>query len=185
MTRKPKHDLIALPGPSPTELRYLTPDMCRVHLGSLGALHVTVLNERIYGGVYAAYAFPVAHPGEFISLIQTGSDRTEVEVGVIRRLSDFPEDQAQLIRKALQRRYFLHTIHRINQIGWKHGMLRLDVETDKGGIEFLMHWKQDRAVDYGGRGKVLIDVSENQYVIPDMQKLTARERQDFTRYIYW
>jgi hypothetical protein len=48
-----------------------------------------------------------------------------------------------------------------------------------------MHWKQDRAVDYGGRGKVLIDVSENQYVIPDMQKLTARERQDFTRYIYW
>ncbi len=185
MAKMTKPDLTALPGPNATELRYLTPDMCLVHLGSLGALHVTVADERIYGGVYAAYAFPVAHPGEFISLIQTGSDRTEVEVGVIRRLGDFPEDQAHLIRKALQRRYFLHTIQRINQIGWKHGMLRLDVETDKGHIELLMHWKQDRAVDYGGRGKVLIDVSENQYLIPDMQKLTAHERQDFTRYIYW
>jgi hypothetical protein len=185
MTSKPNPDLAALPGPSPTELRYLTPDMCRVHLGSLGALHVTVVNERIYGGVYALRCLPVRYPREFISLRYLDHEKHEIEVGVIRRLSDFPDDQAQLIRQALKRRYFLHTIQRINQIGWKHGMLRLDVETDKGRIEFLMHWKQDRAVDYGGRGKVLIDVSENQYVIPDMQKLTARERQDFTRYIYW
>jgi len=85
-TENPTPEATVLTGPRPTELRYLTPDMCRVHIGSLGAMHVTVLNERIYGGTYAAYAFPVAHPEEFISLIQTGSDRTEVDHSPTERL---------------------------------------------------------------------------------------------------
>ena len=61
----------APPSPDPTQVRFLTPDMCRIHLGNLGALHVTVANDAIYGGVYAAYAFPVAYPGGYISLIHS------------------------------------------------------------------------------------------------------------------
>ena len=37
-----------------TQIRFLTPENCRIHLGNLGALHVTVMNEGIYGGVYTA-----------------------------------------------------------------------------------------------------------------------------------
>ncbi|HUS91405.1 MAG TPA: DUF1854 domain-containing protein [Phycisphaerae bacterium] len=173
------------PAHDPTEVRYLTPEMCRIHLGSHGALHATVLNDRIYGGVYAAYAFPVAHSDEFISLIHSGGDGDEKEIGIIRDLKAFPEDQAALVRAALQRRYFIHRVQRIHQIGWKYGFVRLDVETDKGHIDFLMRWKTDRAVDYGRRGKVLIDVSENRYLIPDLAALTPKEQQDFRRIIYW
>jgi len=130
-----------------TQVRYLTPETCRVHLGTHGALHVTVVGERIYGGVYAAYAFPVAHSEGYISLI--------------------------------------HTIRRINQVRWRHGLVAFDVETDKGHVEFMMRWRHSRAVDYGRRGKILIDVDDNRYLIPDVQDLPPKQRSAFTRIIYW
>ena len=43
--------------PPRTEVRYLTPDTCIIHVGSYNALHVTIKNEWVYGGVYAVYAF--------------------------------------------------------------------------------------------------------------------------------
>jgi len=169
---------------SQTEIRFLTPEMCHIHLGTHDTLHVTVKNERIYGGVYAAYAFPVGHPEGYISLMHTRSEE-EMEIGVIRNLADFPEVQASLVRQALERRYFVHTVTRIRRMAWKFGFVYLDVETDKGRIEFLMPWRHDRAFDYGKGGKVLIDVDDNRYLIPDIEALPARERNDFRRYIYW
>ena len=167
-----------------TQIRYLTPDMCRIHLGNLSALHVTVINEGIYGGVYAAYAFPVEYPDQYISMLQSTGEK-DVEVGVIRDLNDFPPEAAVLVRQALARRYFVHTITGINHVGWKYGLIFFDVETDKGKAEFFMRWSQDRAVDYGRRGKVIIDLENNRYLIPDLEKLTTRERTEFQRYIYW
>jgi hypothetical protein len=179
----PKDD--TLTRPDPTRVRYLAPDMCKIHLGSHGALHVTVKNERIYGGVYAAYAFPVAYPNGYISLLHTVKEGNDIEIGVIRDLGDFPPADADLVRQALKRRYFIHTIRRIKEIGWKYGFVALDVETDKGPVSFMMRWQHDRAVDYGRRGKVLIDVSENRYLIPDLDALPPKELSDFTRIIYW
>jgi hypothetical protein len=168
----------------PTQLRFLTPDMCRIHLGNLGALHVTIINEGIYGGVYAAYDFPVGHPDKYISLIQAMGEKDR-EVGIIKDLNEFPESDAQLVRQALNRRYFVHTITAIKEIGWKFGLVSFGVETDKGPVNFYMRWSQDRAVDYGKQGKVIIDLEGNRYLIPDLDKLAPKERDNFQRYIYW
>jgi len=159
--------------------------MNKIHLGTHGALHVTIPGEAIYGGVYAAYAFPVAYPEGYISLIHTGGTGEEMEIGIIRDLNAFPPEQAELVRQALQRRYFVHVIKKIRRIGWKYGFISVDADTDKGPVSFLMRWQHDRAVDYGRRGKVLIDVDENRYLIPDVEKLPPRERNEFRRFIYW
>ena len=37
----------------------------------------------------------------------------------------------------------------------------------------------------GGRGKILIDVDDNRYLIPDLDALDPKQRSDFQRYIYW
>jgi hypothetical protein len=173
-----------VPEPSQTELRFLTPDMCRIHLGTHEALHVTVKNERIYGGVYAVCAFPAGRPEEYISLIHTAGDE-EIEIGILRSLGDFPEEDAALVRQALARRYFVHTVTRIRRVGWKYGFVNLQVETDKGEADILVPWRHDRAFDYGRRGKVLVDVDNNRYLIPDLGTLSPRERNEFQRYIYW
>jgi len=170
---------------SPTKLRFMTPDMCQIHLGNHNALHVTVLNERIYGGVYAAYDFPVHHSEEYISLIQSRGKDEDIEIGVIRDLSEFPKEQADLVRQALARRYFIHTIIKINHLRWQHGFVAVDAQTNKGHVEFLMKWQTDRAVDYGQKGKVLIDLDDNRYLIPDLTALPLADLRRFKRIIYW
>ena len=174
-----------LSAPPRTTIRYLSPDMCTIHLGSYGALHVTVPNEWVYGGVYAVYAFPVAHKDRYISLLHRVAGSEDVEVGIIRDLHDFPPEQAALVQRALERRYFIHTITAIHEVAWKYGFVFLSVDTDKGHVDFLMKWKLDRAIDYGDAGKVLIDLDENRYLIPDLRKLSPHEHSDFTRIIYW
>lgn len=172
--------------PNPTVARYLTPGTCKIHLGTHGALHVTVMNDRIYGGVFAAYAFPVAYPDKYISLIHSaGEDKEQIEIGIIRDLEEFPPEQVELVRQALRRRYFVHSIQAIKKIGWKYGFIAIKAGTDKGDVNFLMNWTTDRAVDYGRRGKILIDVNDNRYLIPDLDALDPKQLSDFQRYIYW
>jgi ATP-binding cassette, subfamily B, bacterial len=168
-----------------TQIRYLTPDMCTIYVGTHKALHLTIKDEWTYGGIHAAYAFPVAHHNQFISLLQSVGDGKELEIGIIRDLDEFPAEQAELIRLALARRYFIHRIKQIHEIGWRYNLIFLDVETDKGRCNFFMQWKSHRAVDYGKHGKVLIDVCKNRYLIPDLDELSAKERDEFTRIIYW
>jgi ATP-binding cassette, subfamily B, bacterial len=167
-----------------TQIRFLTPENCRIHLGNLGALHVTVKGEGIYGGIFTAYDFPVAYPSNYISIVQTDEDQ-DTEVGVIRDLAEFPESDAALVRQALNRRYFIHTITRLKSIEMQYNMLFLEVSTDKGDRSFFMRWAQDRAVDFGENGKVLIDVDDNRYLIPNLDAMAPRERLDFQRFIYW
>jgi hypothetical protein len=131
-----------------------------------------------------AYAFPVAHPNGFISIVQTAGDQ-DTELGVIRDLDEFPKEDADLIREALHRRYFVHVVTHLRSIQMKYNLLLIAVDTDKGPAEFYMRWAQDRAVDYGQKGKVLIDVNDNRYLIPDVEDMPLKERTDFTRYIYW
>ena len=168
-----------------TELRFLTPDTCHIHLGSHDALHVTITNDRIYGGVYAAYVFPVAYPEGYISLMHSIGDGKGAEIGIIRDLAEFPEADAELIRRALQRRYFVHVIANIVSIGIRYGYLAMSVETDKGPAAFMMRWQHDCAIDYGRKGKVLIDLDENRYLVPDLDALPPRQQREFRRYIYW
>ncbi len=182
---EPDNEEKARNGPNQTRIRFLAPATCRIHVGKHGALHVTIPDDQTYGGVYAAYAFPVTYSDQYISLIQSNPDGQDVEVGMIRDLKEFLWDQADLVRQALARRYFIHTITRIHHVGFEHGLVAFDVETDKGRASFLLRWKGDRAVDYGRHGKVLIDVDENRYVIPDLDQLSPGEQADFTRIIYW
>lgn len=175
------------PAITPTATRYLTPDVAKIHLGNRGALHVTVKDDRIYGGVYAVYLFPVRQEGKFISLRHTvpGEKNEDIEIGILRDLSEWPEDARKLVQEALHRHYFIHRILKINHIGFKFGFVEMDVLTDKGPARFLMHWRSDQAVDYGRKGKILLDVDQNRYLIPDINALDQHERSEFERYIYW
>ncbi len=170
---------------NPTVARFLRPDVARIHLGNRGALHVTVKDERIYGGVYAVCLFPVRYPQSFISMRYVNHRDEDIEVGIIRDLGEWPPADRKLVEEALQRHYFIHTITRIDHIGWKFGFVAVDVQTDKGPASFMMRWQTDRAVNYGQRGKILLDVDENRYLIPDIETLSQRERDEFQRYIYW
>ena len=60
-----------------------------VHVGTFNTLHVTVKNERIYGGVFAVRCMPVRHPRRYLSLRYL-SEGNEHEIGIVRDLASGP-----------------------------------------------------------------------------------------------
>jgi hypothetical protein len=174
-----------LPDPRSHRLRWLSPEIARIHRGEHGALYVTVQGESPYGGVYALRCLPVRYSSEYISLRYLEKENREIEVGLIRRIEDWPPEAGRLIRESLLKRYFVHTIRSIGRIEHFQGYLEFDVETDLGPHEFIMRWQVERAHDYGLNGKMLIDTDENRYLIPDVRDLSEDERRMFQRFIYW
>lgn len=175
----------AMPALDGHKLRWLTPENAAIHLGSYDALHVTVVNERIYGGVFALRCMPVHHPDRYISLRYLDGSGREREVGIIRDLSEWPEDAQRLVNDSLQKRYFVHTIKGIDAIKPIGNYLRFQAETDLGPIEFTIRAQSDRVQDYGNGGKMLLDTDENRYLVPDVEKLPESERRLFRRHVYW
>ncbi|MCC7408115.1 MAG: DUF1854 domain-containing protein, partial [Phycisphaeraceae bacterium] len=166
--------------------RWLTSDMAKIHLGGRGTLHVTVINDRIYSGVFAVRCFPVQHPSGYISLRYFNPEKRAVEVGIIEKLSDWPDDVQDLVRQSLLKRYLVHTVQAVKQARMlTGGFLELGVDTDLGPVTMVMRLQGDRAQDYGKGGKLLLDLDDNRYLIPDLEKLPERDRRLFTRYIYW
>ncbi|MCL5269300.1 MAG: DUF1854 domain-containing protein [bacterium] len=165
--------------------RWLTPDVANIHVGNLGALHVTVRDEMTYGGIFALRCMPVSHPWQYVSLRYLNEEKREIEVGLLRNLSDWPKDAQELVRMSLAQRYLVHEIQSIKSIEFFNGYLHFVVETDLGPMEFIMRWQSHRAQDYGPSGKMLIDTEEIRFLVPDVNRLPEKERAVFTRYIYW
>jgi len=174
-----------LPDPRGHQCRWLTPEVARIHLGNLNTLHVTVREERIYGGVYAVRSLPIRFPRKYISLRCIDHDKREVEVGLLRDLDEWPRETQALIRESLLKRYFVHVIKAVRRIETFPGYFNFDVETDRGPMQFMMRWQSDRAQDYGPSGKMLLDTEDNRYLIPDINALPEDDRRLFLRHIYW
>ena len=48
-----------------------------------------------------------------------------------------------------------------------------------------MRWNQSYAQDFGPRGKVLLDLEDNRFVVSDVDHLPRWERDLLQRYVYW
>src|SRR5690606_9052667 len=130
----------------------------------------------------AARCFPASAPEQFISLHTADEHGKEHEVGVIRDLADWPAEAASAIRRALAKRYFQRRITAIERITLQQGYLDFAVQTDQGPVEFTMRWTQSQVQDFGERGKVLLDLEENRYLIADTEALPPRQRELLQRF---
>lgn len=149
------------------ELRWLAPDQARIFAGARGVVCVEHASER-HRGVIAARAFPARFEEEFISL-QTQDDQNGLsEVGMIRRLSDWPQDAQELIRVSLRKRYLLRVIHSVESLVPDHGLMRCQGETDNGPVDFVFPSNGSAMKSFGWKGCLVVDVEDNYYVIPDI-----------------
>jgi hypothetical protein len=176
------------PTPANVGVTYLDPAKTKIFRGSFDMLHVSVEGPQssLFRGVFAVRAFPVSHPDQFISLRYIDpTDNHEHEIGVIENVSTFPPDAQELILHTLSRHYYESTITGIRSVKWQYNLLFFEVETTRGQQSFMMRWAYDRAVAYGEKGKVLLDVFDNRYVIPNVEALPAADLDLFQRWIYW
>ena len=168
-----------------TGVRRLTADTATIFEGAFSLLHCAVKGDQMYRGVFAVLMFPIRYPDCYISLRYTGEKDKVREIGVIEDLSAFSVETQTLIRAILKKQYHEHIISRVYGVRHEFGLLFFEVETQRGRQEFMMPWRHDRAEDFGAGGKVLLDVNENRFIVPDVLSLPAKDQRRFTNYIYW
>jgi len=166
-------------------VQWLTPDSTNIFEGTFSLLHCAVKGDTLYRGVYAVRLFPVRWHDRFISLRHFDENATDVQIGVIENLADFPEGPRELIRSNLSKYYHQQVVKRVYAVECEFGLLFFDVETQRGREQFVIPWQTDRVQDYGKNGKVLIESLGNHYIIPDLAALPPADNRRFTNYIYW
>ena len=174
----------AAPGPVP-RIRYLDAKNLHIHSLDEGGMHVEIAGES-YEYVHAYRCFPISRPSEFIALWTGASALEHHQIGVIRRLKELSPSSMMAVEHELAKRYFIHYIHKINDIEEELGFLSWNVETDKGHMEFMTRrWDRSTVAEGGPNGRVILDVDYNRYEIEDLDGLDTASRAEFDKYIYW
>ena len=118
-------------------------------------------------------AFPVSSPNEFISIREpdTQLKGRGSEIGMIRRLSDFPEDVSAMIADELSRRYFTPAIKKIHSFSEKFGYCYWDVTTAAGRVEFIMNNPTSNIRTLEDGRVFMYDIDGNCFTIDDPKAL--------------
>ena len=154
----------------------LTPENAIFTLSAGQLISLTLQNgesQEYFERIIPVRAFPISSPDEFISIREPDTQlkgRGE-EIGMIRRLSDFPKEVAELITLELSRRYFTPTIQKIHSFSEKFGYCYWDVTTDAGRVEFIMN-NPTSSIRTLEDGRVFMyDIDGNCFTIPDPKAL--------------
>ncbi len=164
---------------------WLTPADAEVCPGPRSTVTVVLGNDEVHRGVFAVNLFPATNPNDYISLRVWTRDGEQQEIGILRNLEAWPLEAQMLVRHALDRRYFLQTIEGVDDIRLELGHLHCDVRTPHGPRRFTMRWSQSQVQDFGTRGKMLLDLDDNRFLVPDVNALPPKERDLFQRFVYW
>lgn len=112
--------------------------------------------------------FPVNMLEEYISLLDVDGK----EHGIIRRISDLSEGNAEIIRSCLAEYYIIPKITEVIEVYEKGSVNRWTVMTDHGKCSFHIKTRYSDIKPFPN-GKVLIrDTNDNRYEIVDVNKLS-------------
>lgn len=155
----------------------LIPENAKFSLSSGQLISLTLKNPsgetEFFERIVPIRAFPISSGDEFISIREPDTQlkgRGE-EIGMIRRLSDFSKEEADLINVELSRRYFTPAIQKIHSFSEKFGYCYWDVTTDAGRVEFIMN-NPTSSIRTLEDGRVFMyDIDGNCFTIKDPKAL--------------
>ena len=124
------------------------------------------------GRVSIIRMFPFKYEEEYIVIRQENYSRhdKENEIGILRKVSQLPENQASLVRKELEKRYFIPEIISVSDVKEEFGSATWKTVTTAGEREFTMTDLGTNVRGLGANRVMLTDVYGNRYYIPDITK---------------
>lgn len=153
------------------DIRYLSPESAQFERTAGGFLSLTAGGEH-YPRVFLYRSFPFTLSDEYISV----RDKDGSEIGMIRRISDFPAGVQALLREELERRYFTPVITRIRSVKEEFGYTYWDVETQSGPRRFTVKESHHNVMLLGPEHFLIVDVDGNRFEIPDATALDSQSR---------
>jgi hypothetical protein len=158
----------------------LRPETTLLRRGAHGVVE-TKVEGRVWTNILVLDCFPVSQPGQLLSVQHRRDEDHAEEIGIIEDPGQWPPEQRKPIEQALGVQYLWHEIVRVHGVELVNDLLTLQVKTQLGPLELTVRrgpqWVQDV-----GRGKLIVDVDDNHYVLPPDERLTDRELQLLRRY---
>lgn len=116
-------------------------------------------------------ALPLTDPEHWIGLM----DEKGKPVHMVRSLKELDTDSRALLEHELEQLYFLPKIQCIRQVTEEYGVLRLDVDTDRGPRAFEIRSREH--IRFLPEGRILLrDLDGNRYEIPCLSNLDAHSQ---------
>lgn len=154
------------------KIKYITPEEINFSENESGLI-TAKFNGQSPQRVAVLRMFPFDYAEEYLCIRYENYNRSdkETEIGIIRRLSDFDENQAEIVRRELQKRYFIPDIIKVNEVKDEFGHTMWKTETSAGEREFTVTDMSSNVFNMGNNKIMLTDVYGNRYYIPDITKM--------------
>lgn len=145
---------------------------------AFGRLVLTTAAGDVVEGVVPVRAFPIAAPGEGISLV--GPDGHEA--AWIERLDALPEALRQLVAEELDRREFMPEIRRLKSVSSFATPSTWTVDTDRGDAAFVL-WGEEFIRRLGKSGLLIEDSHGIHFLVRDINALDKPSRKLLDRFL--
>ncbi|MBD3183611.1 DUF1854 domain-containing protein [Candidatus Poribacteria bacterium] len=155
------------------ELNMLDPKKLHIHKDEFNRLILTIKDEGKTMEIRPTMGFPLTNPDEYVSLSEIKDGKKDKEIGIIEDVGKLDSKSKKILREELKREYFMPRITKINNMKENHGIMKFDVETEKGPRTFETRYKEDIRKMQGKR-VVIRDADGNRYEIKDYTKLDPK-----------
>ncbi|HBC88005.1 MAG TPA: hypothetical protein DCZ94_13725 [Lentisphaeria bacterium] len=161
-------------------MKILTKDDIKFEKSATGVLNCKLKDGTVHEHLHCITLFPLTLPEQFISVIKEIDQEIE-EIGIMTGLEGFDEVQKQLVRRAMDERYFVPEILDISKLKTKqvirgHGFDEWEITTDRGKkIMYLFNPRENMSVNNAGV-IILTDIEKNRYKISNLEKLPEGAR---------
>ena len=158
------------------ELNILNPKKIRIYKDEFNVLKLETLEDdgsKKCLTIEVVMGFPLTNPSQFISLVEMKNGKKDKEIGMIEDLKEIDSKSRKALNVELKRIYFMPQITKINRMNENHGVMKFNVETDKGQREFETRYRED--IRKMSNSRIIIrDSDGNRYEIKDYQKLDQK-----------
>ena len=164
--------------PETLSSEYVHPSSCSFRTAENGFLTAQI-NGTPYKRVILTRSLPLNFPDDYICI----TDIEKNELGIIRHISEFPEEDRKAINNELSQRYYCPVVDEILSVKDKMGNFYFDVSI--GGFKKSFTVKDiSRSIRQMGNTVYLTDIDGNRFKIEDYQKIPPKSRRKIEPYLY-
>lgn len=135
-------------------------------------LRLTIDGDRSYPTVKPAWASPLSHPRNYLSLL----DGKGKEIIMVEDPEELTPESLAAVNLELHRRYLTATVTAVTYGRVEFGATYWAVETDRGPRDLVTQNLQENAIWLSDRHILLLDVDGNRFEIPDINSLDDRSQ---------
>ena len=122
------------------------------------------------GRVNIVRIFPMSLKNEYLSV----RDDDYNEIGIIKNLDDFSDEQKKMIAVEIERRYFAPEITKVHDVKEEFGNMFWICETSAGERSFTVRDLSNNLIHMSNGGIIIVDTDGNRYTSENPHALGAK-----------